>query len=96
MDFDLSFKGITKFLKKLNGVLVPLVTVSLLLGIILGPTTPFVGDVYTNVQQYSICLEKTSSRSYLSDYYSCLPKKVEPFSDLLIGSQSKHILLFNF
>ena len=49
MDFDLSFKGIKKFLKKLNGVLVPLVTVSLLLGIILSPTTPFVGDVYTNV-----------------------------------------------
>tara|TARA_B000000475_G_scaffold228770_1_gene193638 strand:- start:54 stop:224 length:171 start_codon:yes stop_codon:yes gene_type:complete len=27
----------------------PLVAVSLLLGIILGPNTPFVGDVYKNV-----------------------------------------------
>jgi hypothetical protein len=51
MDFDLSFKGLRKFLRKLNSVLIPLVTVSLLLGIIFGPTTPFVGDVYTNVSR---------------------------------------------
>jgi hypothetical protein len=49
MDFDLTLKGIRKFLRKLTGVLVPLVTVSLLLGIIFGPDTPFIGDVYNNV-----------------------------------------------
>jgi|TARA_B110000438_G_C15662810_1_gene584702 hypothetical protein len=49
MDFDLTLKGISKFLKKLTDVLVPLVTVSLLLGIIFGPDTPFIGDVYLNV-----------------------------------------------
>ena len=76
MDFDLSFKGIKKFLKKLNGVLVPLVTVSLLLGIILGPTTPFVGDVYTNVTAIINMLgEDCSSCLSLVDYYSCISKK---------------------
>ena len=49
MDFNLTLKGIQTFISKVNGVLIPLVSVSLLLGIIFGPTTPFVGDVYTNV-----------------------------------------------
>ena len=49
MDFDLTLKGITKFLTKLTDVLVPLVTVSLLLGIIFGSDAPFIGDVYSNV-----------------------------------------------
>ena len=49
MDFDLTLKGITKFLTKLTDVLVPLVTVSLLLGIIFGSDAPFIGDVYLNV-----------------------------------------------
>ncbi len=39
---------ITKFLKKLTDVLVPVVTVSLLLGVIFGPDTVIVGDIYTN------------------------------------------------
>jgi hypothetical protein len=51
MDFDLTFKGIRKLLKKLTGILVPLVFVSLLLGIIFGPDTPFIGDVYKNVAE---------------------------------------------
>ncbi len=51
MDFDLTFKGIRKFLTKLTGILVPLVFVSLLLGIIFGPDTPFIGDVYNNVAE---------------------------------------------
>ena len=51
MDFDLTFKGIRKLLKKLTGILVPLVFVSLLLGIIFGPDTPFIGDVYNNVAE---------------------------------------------
>jgi hypothetical protein len=37
------------FLNKLIDVLVPVVTVSLLLGIIFGPETIVVGDVYMNV-----------------------------------------------
>ena len=49
MDFDLTLKGISKFLTKLTDVLVPLVTVSLLLGIIFGSDAPFIGDVYSNV-----------------------------------------------
>ena len=49
MDFNLTLKGIQTFIWKVNGVLIPLVSVSLLLGIIFGPTTPFVGDVYTNI-----------------------------------------------
>jgi len=49
MDFDLTLKGITKFLTKLTDLLVPLVSVSLLLGIIFGSDTPFIGDVYSNV-----------------------------------------------
>jgi hypothetical protein len=51
MDFDLTFKGITSFLKKVTGVLIPLVSVSLLLGIIFGPDTPFIGDVYRNTAE---------------------------------------------
>ena len=95
MDFDLSFKGIKKFLKKLNGVLVPLVTVSLLLGIILGPTTPFVGDVYTNVTAIINMLGEDSLLApHLSHYYSCLPEKVEPFFRSFDWFQSKHILAF--
>ena len=40
---------IKNFLNKLIDVLVPVVTVSLLLGIIFGPETIVVGDVYMNV-----------------------------------------------
>ena len=40
---------IKNFLNKLIDVLVPVVTVSLLLGFIFGPETIVVGDVYTNV-----------------------------------------------
>jgi purine-cytosine permease-like protein len=36
-------------LNKVTKVLVPLVTVSLLLGIIFGTEAPYVGDVYKNV-----------------------------------------------
>ena len=49
MKFDLSFKGIKDFFNEVIGILIPLILVSLLLGIIFGPETPFVGDVYTNV-----------------------------------------------
>ena len=49
MRFDLRFKGIRDFINEVIDILIPLILVSLLLGIIFGPDTPFVGDVYTNV-----------------------------------------------
>ena len=49
MNFKFTFAGITALLNKLTKVLIPLVVVSLLLGILLGTETPFVGDVYKNV-----------------------------------------------
>ena len=47
--FNLTFNKIKTYLNKLVDVLIPIILVSLLLGIIFGPTTPFVGDVYSNV-----------------------------------------------
>ena len=49
MNFKVTLASLTTFLNKLTKLLVPLVVVSLLLGILLGPSTPFVGDVYNNV-----------------------------------------------
>jgi hypothetical protein len=49
MDLNKPLKQLTRFFNKLLKLLLPLVAVSLLLGIIFGPTTPFVGDVYKNV-----------------------------------------------
>ena len=49
MDLNKSLKKLTRFFNKLLKLLLPLVAVSLLMGIIFGPTTPFVGDVYKNV-----------------------------------------------
>jgi len=49
MNFKVTLSSLTTFLNKLTKLLIPLVIVSLLLGIIFGPDTPYVGDVYTNV-----------------------------------------------
>jgi Kef-type K+ transport system membrane component KefB len=49
MNFKVTLSSLTSILNKLTKLLIPLVLVSLLLGIILGPDTPYVGDVYTNV-----------------------------------------------
>lgn len=49
MNFKVTLSNLTTFLNKLTKLLIPLVIVSLLLGIIFGPDTPYVGDVYTNV-----------------------------------------------
>ena len=49
MNLKLTLSSITTFLNKVTKLLIPLVTVSLLLGIIFGPDTPYVGDVYKNV-----------------------------------------------
>tara|TARA_B100001113_G_scaffold326986_1_gene300287 strand:+ start:1910 stop:2146 length:237 start_codon:yes stop_codon:yes gene_type:complete len=49
MNFKVTLTSITNFLNKVTQLLIPLVVVSLLLGIIFGPETAFVGDVYKNV-----------------------------------------------
>ena len=47
----LSLKSIRKFFRRLTDVLIPIVAVSLLLGIIFGIDAPFVGNVYANVAE---------------------------------------------
>ena len=47
--FNLTFHKIKTYLNKLIDVLIPIILVSLLLGIIFGPEAPFVGSIYTNV-----------------------------------------------
>ena len=47
--FNLTFNKIKTYLNKLIDVLIPIILVSLLLGIIFGPEAPFVGNIYTNV-----------------------------------------------
>ncbi len=49
MNFKVTLTSLTAFLNKVTKLLIPLVIVSLLLGIVFGPQTPFVGDVYNNV-----------------------------------------------
>ena len=49
MNLNNSLIKLTAFFNKLLKLLLPLVAVSLLLGIIFGHTTPFVGDIYKNV-----------------------------------------------
>tara|TARA_B100000963_G_scaffold359429_1_gene386772 strand:+ start:1828 stop:2061 length:234 start_codon:yes stop_codon:yes gene_type:complete len=49
MNFKITFETLTDLLNKITKLLVPIVASSLLLGIILGVDTPFVGDVYKNV-----------------------------------------------
>ena len=46
---NLTFNKIKTYLNKLIDVLIPIILVSLLLGIIFGPEAPFVGSIYTNV-----------------------------------------------
>jgi hypothetical protein len=47
--FNITFNKIKTYLNKLIDVLIPIILVSLLLGIIFGPEAPFVGSIYTNV-----------------------------------------------
>ena len=49
MNFIVTLASLTTFLNKVTKLLIPLVVVSLLLGVIFGPDTPFIGDVYNNV-----------------------------------------------
>ena len=45
------FNKIIDFLNYVTRLLIPIVAVSLLLGIIFGPETTFVGDVYKNITE---------------------------------------------
>ena len=45
------FNKIIDFLNDITRLLIPIVAVSLLLGIIFGPDTTFVGDVYKNISE---------------------------------------------
>ena len=56
MNLNNSLIKLTAFFNKLLKLLLPLIAVSLLLGIIFGPQTPFVGDVYKNVSEILIML----------------------------------------
>ena len=51
MNLNTSINKVTAFFNKLTKLLLPFVAVTLLLGIVFGPTTPFVGDVYKNVAE---------------------------------------------
>ena len=56
MNLNNALTKLTAFFNKLLKLLLPLIAVSLLLGIIFGPKTPFVGDVYKNVSEILIML----------------------------------------
>ena len=47
----LNLKSIIKFLNSIIDILIPIIAVSLLLGIIFGPDAPFVGSIYLNINQ---------------------------------------------
>jgi hypothetical protein len=44
-------KKVIEFLNKLTDILVPVISVAILLGVIFGLDTPFVGEVYANVSE---------------------------------------------
>ena len=73
MNFKITLASLTTFLNKVTKLLIPLVVVSLLLGIIFGPDTPFVGDVYNNVSNILNMLGEDALLALVSiDYNSCL------------------------
>ena len=47
--FKITLGSIKNFLDKLTNILIPVIVVSLLLGIIFGPDAPFIGTIYTNI-----------------------------------------------
>ena len=49
--FKITLGSIKSSLEKLTNVLIPVIVVSLLLGIIFGPDAPFIGSVYINVSK---------------------------------------------
>ena len=76
MNLNTSINKVTTFLNKITKLLIPLVAVSLLLGIIFGPTTPFIGDVYKNVTDILQMLGEDSLLALVSILIIALyPKK---------------------
>lgn len=49
--FDFNFKKLKKFLEKLTSILLLVTSVSLLLGVLFGPDSAFIGAVYQNFSQ---------------------------------------------
>ena len=47
----LTLKSIIKFLNTIKDIHVPIIAVSLLLGVVFGPAAPFVGSIYLNINQ---------------------------------------------
>tara|TARA_B100000941_G_scaffold254802_1_gene203169 strand:+ start:125 stop:358 length:234 start_codon:yes stop_codon:yes gene_type:complete len=47
----LNLKSIIKFLNSIIDFLIPIIAVSLLLGVVFGPDAPFVGSIYLNINQ---------------------------------------------
>ena len=46
-----TLKSIIKFLNSIIEILIPIIAVSLLLGVVFGPDAPFVGSIYLNINQ---------------------------------------------
>ncbi len=46
-----TLKSIIKFLNSIIDILIPIIAVSLLLGVVFGPEAPFVGSIYLNINQ---------------------------------------------
>ena len=46
-----TLKSIIKFLNSIIDILIPIIAVSLLLGVVFGPDAPFVGSIYLNINQ---------------------------------------------
>ncbi|MBR51073.1 MAG: hypothetical protein CMD58_00985 [Gammaproteobacteria bacterium] len=49
MEYKKHLNNLKDFFNKVTDVLVPIISVSLLLGIIFGPDAPFIGQVYSNI-----------------------------------------------
>ena len=49
MTLKKTLKLTTKYIYRLINILIPIVLVSLLLGIVFGADAPFIGNIYTNV-----------------------------------------------
>ena len=77
MNFKVTLASLTTFLNKVTKLLIPLVVVSLLLGVIFGPDTPFVGDVYNNVSNILNMLGEDGllGVSSCNGHYSRLPQE---------------------
>ena len=51
-----TLKSIIKFLNSIIEILIPIIAVSLLLGVVFGPDAPFVGSIYLNINQVIVMI----------------------------------------